>query len=270
MLSFLRTRQPLSRRRPQGPAGCRAYAIGDVHGRLDLLRNLLERIEEDSACRSNARTLVVFLGDLVDRGPDSAGVLEFLRQYRPPTLEPVFLFGNHEEVMLRVLGGERGGLLDRWLRYGGAEALTSYGMYGAGIRDLPERRALEQIVEAVPRSHTAFLESFADTFRFGDFLMVHAGIRPGVPLHNQTQEDLHWIREPFLSDQRNHGFVVVHGHTIVEDVDEQPNRIAIDTGAYRSGLLSAIGIEGTERWFLQEQGHPVIDDAAKAVETAAP
>lgn len=269
MLSFLRTRRAGSRR-PQGPAGCRAYAIGDVHGRLDLLRNLLERIEADAASRPAARTLIVFLGDLVDRGPDSAGVLEFLRHYRPPTLEPVFLFGNHEEVMLRVLGGERGGLLDRWLHYGGADALSSYGLPAARIHDLPERHALEQVMEAVPPSHTAFLESFADTFRFGDYLMVHAGIRPGVPLHNQTQEDLHWIREPFLSDSRNHGFVVVHGHTICEDIDERPNRIGIDTGAYRSGRLSAIGIEGTDRWFLQEQGEPAIDPLAKPVETAAP
>ena len=269
MLSFLQTRRAGSRR-PQGPAGCRAYAIGDVHGRLDLLRNLLERVEEDSGSRSTARTLVVFLGDLVDRGPDSAGVIEFLRHYRPATLEPVFLFGNHEEVMLRVLGGERGGLLDRWLCYGGAEALASYGLHTARLTDIPERQALEQVVEAVPPSHAAFLEGFADTFRFGDYLMVHAGLRPGVPLHNQTQDDLHWIREPFLSDSREHGFVVVHGHTISEAIDERPNRIGIDTGAYRSGLLSAIGIEGTDRWFLQEQGQPAVDASAKPVETAAP
>lgn len=255
---------------PKGPRGCRVYAIGDVHGRLDLLRNLLGRIEQDNADRPSARTLVVFLGDLVDRGPDSAGVLEFLRRYRPPTLEPVFLMGNHEEVMLRLLGGERGGLLDRWLTYGGVETLASYGVHAAGLRQLTERQALQEIIEDIPPAHTAFLETFADTFRFGDYLLVHAGIRPGVALHSQTQEDLHWIREPFLSDTRNHGFVVVHGHTIVDAVEERSNRIGIDTGAYCTGLLTAIGIEEGERWFLQEQGEPAIDGAARAVETAAP
>jgi len=255
---------------PKGPKGCRVYAIGDVHGRLDLLRNLLRQIEEDAAGRPSARTLLVFLGDLVDRGPDSAGVLEFLRRYRPDTIEPVFLAGNHEEVMLRVVGGERGGLLDRWLRYGGAQTLLSYGLNVDALRKLPERQALEQIVEAVPAEHDAFLQSFADTFRFGDYLLVHAGIRPGVPLQGQTQEDLHWVREPFLEDGRDHGFVVVHGHTITDQVDERRNRIGIDTGAYRSGVLSAIGIEGSSRWFLQEQGAAsAFDDAAASVEAAA-
>lgn len=267
MLSFLKSRRKRSRL-PQGPAGCRAYAIGDVHGRLDLLGPLLGQIEEDSAGRPTARTLVVFLGDLVDRGPDSAGVLDFLRHYHPPTIEPVFLFGNHEEVMLRVLGGERGGLLDRWLRYGGAETLASYGLPATAIRDLPEREALQLVVEAVPPAHVAFLETFADTFSFGDYLMVHAGLRPGVPLHSQTQEDLHWIWEPFLSDGRDHGQVVVHGHTIVDEVDERPNRMALDTGAYRSGLLTAVGIQNGERWFLQEQGTAPAVAADRATEAA--
>ena len=254
---------------PKGPRGCRVYAIGDVHGRLDLLRNLLQQIEEDVAGRPSARNLVVFLGDLIDRGPDSAGVLEFLRRYRPDTIEPVFLAGNHEEVMLRVVGGERGGLLDRWLRYGGAQTLASYGLDVEAIHALPERRALEQIVEAVPHHHAAFLQSFADTFRFGDYLLVHAGIRPGMPLNAQTQEDLHWVREPFLSDRRDHGFVVVHGHTITEQVEERPNRIAIDTGAYRSGLLTAVGIEGQSRWFIQEQGAAMAYNLPVAVEATA-
>lgn len=254
---------------PKGPRGCRAYAIGDVHGRLDLLRNLLHKIEEDSADRPSARTFVVFLGDLIDRGPDSAGVLEFLRRYRPDTIEPVFLAGNHEEVMLRVINGERGGLLDRWLRYGGAQTLTSYGLDVASIRIMPERRALEEIIEAVPAHHDSFLQSFADTFRFGDYLLVHAGIRPGVPLNGQTQEDLHWIREPFLSDRRNHGFVVVHGHTISDDVEERANRVGIDTGAYRSGLLSAFGIEDRSRWFIQEQGAPADNDETSPIEASA-
>lgn len=254
---------------PRGPRGCRVYAIGDVHGRLDLLTGLLAQIEDDAAGRPAARTLVVFLGDLVDRGPDSAGVLELLRRYRPAEIEPVFLTGNHEEVMLRLLGGERGGLLDRWLRFGGVQTLASYGVEAAALRQLPEHDGLEQLIEAVPPEHAAFLSSFADTFRFGGYLLVHAGIKPGVALHGQTQEDLHWIREPFISDTRDHGFTVVHGHTISEEVRERANRIGIDTGAYRTGVLTAIGIEGGSRWYLQERGAAGLQATTAGAEAAA-
>ncbi len=235
---------------PRGKKGCRAYAVGDIHGRLDLLNLILAEIERDMAARSAARTFIIFLGDLVDRGPDSAGVIERLRTYRNPSAELVFLSGNHEEVLLEILSGKLG-VLPAWLKFGGAECAMSYGIDPEQLRQTDERRAIELVRDKVPRGHREFLRSFADTFRFGDYLFVHAGIRPGVGLDEQDRKDLRWIREPFLGDPKEHGFVVVHGHTIVREVEERANRIGIDTGAYQSGILTAVGIEEERRWFLR-------------------
>lgn len=235
--------------RPGGKEGCRAYAVGDVHGRLDLLDRLLENIEADIAARPDRKTFIIFLGDLIDRGPDSAGVVERLRTYRPANARTVFLAGNHEEVLLRILEGERN-ILPSWLKFGGAECAASYGLDPDALRRIDERAAIELVRARVPREHREFLEGFADTFRFGDYLFVHAGIRPGVAIDEQDRADLRWIREPFLTDAKEHGFVVVHGHTIVERIEERRNRIAIDTGAYRSGVLTAVAIEDDQRWFL--------------------
>jgi serine/threonine protein phosphatase 1 len=142
-------------------------------------------------------------------------------------------------------------MLQSWLVYGGAECAASYGVTEGFILNAQPSEILQRLQEQVPAAHKTFLESMADTFRFGDYLFVHAGIRPGVDLDSQTGKDLRWIREGFLDDRTDHGFTVVHGHTIVEKVEEHPNRIAIDTGAYRTGVLTALGIEGPERWFLQ-------------------
>lgn len=234
---------------PRGKAGCRAYAIGDVHGRLDLLDRLLANIERDMASRETRRTFIIFLGDLIDRGPDSAGVVERLRTYRNPDAKLVFLGGNHEEVLLNILAGKRD-VLPSWLKFGGSECAASYGIDTAELARVHEDAAIEMVRAKVPRTHREFLESFADTFSFGDYLFVHAGIRPGLPLERQTRADLRWIREPFLHDTGDHGFVVVHGHTIVDSVEELPNRIGIDTGAYRSGVLTALVVDGGERRFL--------------------
>jgi serine/threonine protein phosphatase 1 len=234
---------------PRGKAGARAYAVGDIHGRLDLLDDLLRRIEEDIAARPPRKTYIVFLGDLVDRGPDSAGVVERLRTWRPRRGKPIFLGGNHEEVLLRILGGEAA-ILPDWLKFGGAECAKSYGIDVDALRRMEDEEAIAAIRAGVPRAHREFLEHFADTFAFGDYLFVHAGIRPGIAIEEQDRHDLRWIRDPFLSDAKEHGFVVVHGHTIVPEVDERPNRIAIDTGAYHSGVLTALGIEEAERWLL--------------------
>lgn len=234
---------------PRGKPGCRAYAVGDVHGRLDLLDAILAEIERDIAGRKPARTFIIFLGDLIDRGPASAGVVERLRTYRSKDAELVFLSGNHEEVLLEILSGKLG-VLPAWLKFGGAECAHSYGVDPELLRQTDEQRALDMVRERVPRAHREFLRSFADTFRFGDYLFVHAGIRPGVGIEEQDRKDLRWIREPFLGDAKEHGFVVVHGHTIVRDVEERSNRIGIDTGAYQSGVLTAIAIEDERRWFL--------------------
>jgi serine/threonine protein phosphatase 1 len=234
---------------PKGKSGARAYAIGDIHGRLDLLERLLARIEADIAARPPRRNFIVFLGDLVDRGPESSQVVDRLLRYRPANARPIFLAGNHEEVMLRMLAGETG-ILPSWLKFGGLECARSYGIDPAALQRLDEEAALQLLVAKVPRAHRDFLDSFADTFRFGDYLFVHAGIRPGVSIDQQLQSDLRWIREPFLFDESDHGCVVVHGHTIAPEIEERSNRIGIDTGAYRTGILTALALEGTERWSL--------------------
>ncbi len=205
------------------------------------------------AGRLPRKTLLIFLGDLIDRGPESNEVVERLRTYRRPNVRTVFLAGNHEEVLLRLLNGERG-ILASWLRFGGAECLKSYGVDLNAIRGMSEARGIEAIREAFPEAHRIFLSTFADTLRFGDYLFVHAGIRPRLDLSLQNQADLRWIRSPFLEDDGDHGFVVVHGHTITDGIVERPNRIGIDNGAYRSGILTALAIEDGKRWFLDTAG----------------
>ena len=234
---------------PEGAKGYRAYAVGDIHGRLDLLDELIEKIEADIATRRPCKNIVVFLGDLIDRGPQSAQVVERLRTWQPRDASTIFLCGNHEEVLLRVLDGEPR-LLGEWLKFGGAECLASYGLAVTGLINEDEAQAVEAVRRAIPDEHREFLSTFADTFRFGDYLFVHAGIRPGQSVGMQKQKDLRWIRDPFLEDRTDHGFVVVHGHTISDTVDERANRIGVDTGAYRSGVLTAVAIEGGNRWFL--------------------
>lgn len=241
---------------PAGPTAARAYAIGDIHGRLDLLRELTAEIEADLRARPVERNYIVFLGDLIDRGPDSAGVIEFLRDYRGLDSRMVFLAGNHEEFFLRVLNGEKG-ILDNWLEYGGRECVLSYGLPLERLTALEEKCALKTLRETVPSSHLKFLNELSDTFRFGDYLFVHAGIRPGISLEDQSRRDLRWIREPFLSDSIDHGFVVVHGHTIAEKIVDRKNRIGIDTGAYRTGILTCLVIDGTDRKYISTVGGKV-------------
>ena len=192
-------------------------------------------------------------------GETESKVVERLRAYRHPGVRPIFLLGNHEEVMLRILGGEAEHVAG-WLRFGGAQCLESYGADPRIIAAAPDEVAVATIRAAIPVAHVEFLKGFVDTCRFGDYLFVHAGIRPGVALDRQRQSDLRWIREPFLVDEADHGFIVVHGHTISPAVDERANRIGIDTGAYRSGTLTALAIEGARRWFL---------DTSATVETPA-
>ena len=235
--------------RPQGAQGLRAYVVGDIHGRLDLLEKLLEKIHADIAARAPCETLLVFVGDLIDRGPDSARVVEALRTYNHPNVRTIFLLGNHEEVLLRILDGETS-LIPSWLNFGGAQCLESYGLASKEVAVAAERDALALIRRAIPPYHSDFLRSFVDSCRFGDYLFVHAGIRPGIELHDQRQSDLRWIREPFLLDESDHGFVVVHGHTISQEVEEKTNRIGIDTGAFATGILTALAIEGADRWFI--------------------
>lgn len=241
------------RREFAGPAGTRAYAVGDIHGRLDLLDELLGQIEDDIHARPVERAAVVFLGDFIDRGPDSAGVVERLSTLANFPAQTLFLLGNHEEVMLRVLAGEPD-IGQDWLGFGGDACVASYGMSPQQLQTMDERQMAGLLAAAVPAHHVAFLKSCGDTFQFGDYLFVHAGIRPGIPIEEQDPADLRWIRRPFLTDSKDHGCMVVHGHTISEGVDILPNRIGIDTGAYRTGVLTAIAIEGAEQRFLATGG----------------
>jgi serine/threonine protein phosphatase 1 len=236
-----------------GPPGKRLYAVGDIHGRLDLLDDLLAQIDDDIATRHVPSAAVVFLGDLIDRGPQSAGVIERLCTLAPFPAKTLCLLGNHEEALLRVLGAEPGLAYD-WLGYGGDACAASYGVDPVALTAMDEARIAATLGKAIPPRHIAYLKGCGDTVSFGDYLLVHAGIRPGVPIEDQEPKDLRWIRQPFLSDAHDHGCMVIHGHTISEGVDQRSNRIGIDTGAYRTGVLTAAVVEGTDLRFLATGG----------------
>ncbi|MGN6817554.1 MAG: metallophosphoesterase family protein [Sphingomonas sp.] len=231
------------------PPGERLYAIGDVHGRLDLLTNLLDAIDRDDAARGPADTRVILLGDLVDRGPQSKQVIDHLLTRDWGTRRPVFLKGNHEEVFLLTLAGNLEAARF-WVRIGGAETMASYGVSASLIESGEMLSVCEDFARRVPDAHAMFLNRMIDSLVVGGYCFVHAGIKPGVPLDRQKPEDLRWIRERFLDFEGSHGAIVVHGHSISPAVEELHNRIGIDTGAYASGTLTAIGIESGHRWFL--------------------
>lgn len=250
MLSRLFSRRPPEPIQARLPEGRRIYAIGDIHGRLDLLDDLLAQIAADDAARGPAHTGYIFLGDLVDRGPDSAGVVERVRALCAERPDTRCLIGNHEEIFLGAYEGD-GDMLRLLLRVGGDETLLSYGITEQEIDDSTTPELSRLMADRVPAPQVAFLRTLDEYIVEGDYLFVHAGIRPGVAIEKQKTSDLRWIREPFLGHAGNHGAMVVHGHTITDDVDARDNRLGIDTGAYRSGRLTAVGIEGQARWFLQ-------------------
>jgi serine/threonine protein phosphatase 1 len=246
------------------PDGERVYAIGDLHGCADLLDELLARIDADDAARAPARTTLVFLGDLIDRGPASATVVERLRQlqlHRPNTR---FLLGNHEEIFLGAVDGEPKALR-LFCRIGGRETIMSYGLEASAYDAMDYEELAKTLVHLVPDNHRAFIAGFENMIEIGDYLFVHAGIRPGIALEEQRATDLRWIREPFLEHRKPLGKMIVHGHTISEQLDVQPHRIGVDTGAYATGRLTALALEGAERWVVQTSGDAA---AAKTTGTA--
>lgn len=230
----------------------RVYAIGDLHGRRDLLEEMEERIAADLAASPRVvRPFLVFLGDLVDRGSDSRGVID--RLLANPLLDGlprVCLLGNHDLWLQEFLRGQPVGA--SWVRFGGDATLASYGV-GLDF-SLPEPQriatAQRQLDERFPEAHRQFLAALELSWSCGDYLFCHAGIRPGVPLDRQTVEDLLWIREPFLSWRGEAGKIIVHGHTVNEEPVIRPNRIGIDTGAYLSGRLTCLVLEADEYRFI--------------------
>jgi serine/threonine protein phosphatase 1 len=225
----------------------RLYAIGDVHGCLDRLSRLQGEIEADLAARPVADWRIIHLGDYVDRGPDSHGVIEFLLGLSAAEPRIVFLRGNHDAMFEGSIAGDRR-LAEIWLNNGGVETLESYGLNLIDfIEALREERPMR---ENIPRAHRDFLEGLAQNVRLGDYYFVHAGIEPDRPLEEQDAEPQLWIRGRFLSSEAQFEAVVVHGHTPVPRVEVRPNRIGIDTGAVFGGTLSCLVLEGAEKGLL--------------------
>lgn len=237
----------------------RTYAIGDIHGHLSLLLDIHRRIEADRRATGDHDAPVVHIGDLVDRGPDSRGVVEHLRQGIETGANWVVLKGNHDRMFagfLRDAADHDPGLRREfsWLhpRLGGAATLASYGV--ANPADRPVAKVHAEAQELVPAEHLAFIDALPTHYRRGEALFVHAGIRPGIAIPDQSETDLLWIREPFLSDPRDHGALVVHGHTALDNVTHHGNRLNLDSGAAYGGPLSAVVIEGRSVWLLGLNG----------------
>ena len=237
----------------------RIYAIGDIHGHREKLVAAHALIAADREAVGDDRSTVVHVGDLVDRGPDSRGVLNFLISGLDAGEPWVVLKGNHDRYLERFLSegyvedaALRSGLPWFDYRLGGAETMESYGLknvHGRRLKDLHE-----EATEKVPGAHLDFLNSLPYWHKTQEVLFVHAGIKPGVPLGKQSEDDLIWIREPFLSDTRDHGWLVAHGHTPVDVVTHYGNHLDIDTGAGHGRALSAVVIEGRDVWLLTKAG----------------
>lgn len=240
---------------PAVPDGTIVWAVGDIHGRLDLLQPLVEAIVADLRDASATRKAVVFLGDYIDRGPDSRGVLKLLAGLAAAQgIEWRFLKGNHEQAMLGFLNDPSAG--PKWCEYGGDNALRSYGLQVPNLAHRTEAwaRVAADLRHKLTAHEAAFLENLELSVTFGDYFFSHAGARPGVALDRQSPDDLMWIRQPFLDSVTAFERVVVHGHTPTKAVHADQRRIGIDTKAYDSGLLTALRLEGRKRSLLQSIG----------------
>lgn len=234
---------------PRVPEGQRVFAVGDIHGRLDLFEALVGAIEADDRKSPPARTTVILLGDLIDRGPGSLGVLSLARQWqrerRAAGQAMHILMGNHEEMLLGAL--EKIEVMRHFVQHGGRETILSFGLDEKTYAAASWEELLEMTNRVIAPEWIDFIRTFEASVCIGDYAFVHAGIRPGVALEAQSLSDLRWIREPFLSSELAHGHVIVHGHTITDEPVFRRNRIGIDTGAYMSGRLTALRLEGEEK-----------------------
>ena len=227
------------------PMDHRLYCVGDIHGRLDLLQDMHQKIALD-ALDFDDRKILVYLGDYIDRGMHSKQVVDCLLANSFPDFEKIFLLGNHEQVLLQFLLGKDDAIAHDWFRFGGLSTLVSYGVNVHGIpnaKDLPGLRT--ELMEKLPPAHLDFFRRLALNYEIGGYYFVHAGIKPKIKLHLQRPEDLLWIREEFLTSDVFHGKVIVHGHSVTEEPEIRPNRIGIDTGAYISGKLTCAVFEDT-------------------------
>lgn len=255
MLSFFKrgsTRNKPKDTEPAPSIGGQAYMIGDIHGCYNQMVDLLMRIQQDIRERPEQNTHIIFLGDLIDRGPDSAKVIDFLINYSPEYADVSFLMGNHEEVFLSVMKGDIKSLT-AWMEFGGRSCLRSYKVENLGLIHADPARLMRETLEKVPKAHIDFITGFEDYIVKGPYLCVHAGIAPGIALSNQKSRDMRWIREKFLNYRKPHDHIVVHGHTIVEDPVVLSNRIAIDTGAYSGGPITALRVDDEGTAFLQSK-----------------
>src|SRR3546814_404970 len=210
---------------------------------------MIEVSRTDNAKRNLAKITLILLGDLVDRGPHSAGVVNRAMRLKDEFPDTRLLIGNHEDCFLSALPGDVR-RLRYFMRIGGDAMIRSYWCDDTSLAEASFKEVARLLPTLVPADHIDFLGSGEDVIEIGDYAFVHAGVRPGVPLERQELSDLRWIREEFLDDLRDHGRMIVHGHSITNEPDEQANRIGIDIGAFRSGTLAALGLEGDKRWFL--------------------
>ena len=244
-------RQQAQRQAPEAPPNTRIYAIGDIHGRVDLLRQMHQLIHEDAYRRQAPRNVVVYLGDYIDRGRDSPAVIDVLLDEALPSFESIHLKGNHEDSLLRFLTDATIG--PPWMFYGGSATLASYGVRPPepATRADELKRAQRELGQRLPPRHRQFMTKLRLTHAEGDYFFAHAGVRPGIALERQNEQDLLWIRDEFLRADADYGKIVVHGHSITARPDVQRNRIGVDTGAFASGTLTCLVVEGTDWAFLQ-------------------
>ncbi|CAK0777650.1 serine/threonine protein phosphatase 1 [Azospirillaceae bacterium] len=239
------------------PQNIRAYVVGDIHGRLDLLTILLNDISRHNFfAREVERRFLIFLGDYIDRGPDSKSLLDLMINGLPPDFQVIPLKGNHEDVFVRFLDGDLVAGLQWLVRFGGRATLQSYGaQFLRGVPLLEEMEEVRHILQTrvIPKSHQKFLRTLERTHQIGDYFFVHAGVRPGVRLDQQNEEDTLWIRDDFLRYPGYFEKMIIHGHTISRMPDIRANRIGIDLGAFSSGNLCCLVLEEENRKFLIAQ-----------------